>query len=193
MVSAEGRRYAGQSAEQRQADRRQRLRDACLQVVGTQGWAGATVQGVCQEAGVTTRTFYEEHGSLIALLADTYAQLLLEARAAVGAALSDGGDPLAAYVGWMTQDPRRARVAHREVRVAGVLDDQRRAGVVDFAALVAEQAGISPLVALALTGAVNELVVDWVAVGGPVPPRIDALHTVFTAVLDGRYPPEPGR
>jgi AcrR family transcriptional regulator len=182
--SETGRRYAGQSAQQRQAERRVRLRDACLQVVGTQGWAGTTVQGVCTSAGVTTRTFYEEHGSLVALLADTYAELLVAARGAVSEALISDGDPLAAYVRWMTDDPRRARVAHREVRVAGVLDDQRRAGVVDFAQLVAAQARVTPLVALALTGAVNELVVDWVAVGGPVAPRIEALHTVFSAVLD---------
>jgi AcrR family transcriptional regulator len=195
-VSEEGRIYGGRTAEQRRAGRRARLEAACLQVVGTQGWAQTSVQGVCEVAGVATRTLYEEHGTLANLLRVTYADLLATALAEVTSALDAAGASgpagdrvrvgLAAYVGWMTDDPRRARVCHREVRVSGVLDEERRRGVAGFAELVAAQSGASPVRSLALTGAVNEVLVQWVADGcdgAVVPGLVSELAEVLRLVL----------
>jgi AcrR family transcriptional regulator len=188
---SEGRTYGGLTAEQRKLERRARLEAACLEVVGTRGWAQTSVQGVCETAGVATRTLYEEHGTLPGLLQATYAGLLAAAFASVSAALeTDPSDRIAAglgaYIGWMTEDPRRARTCHREVRVSGVLDEQRRSGVVTFAALVARESGVTRLGSLALTGAVNECLVEWVADGcdtSEVPGMITELVGIFRRVI----------
>ena len=45
------RRYRGVSLEQRQGDRRTRLIEAGLTVIGTQGYGAATVRAICAEAG----------------------------------------------------------------------------------------------------------------------------------------------
>ncbi|MQA12822.1 MAG: TetR family transcriptional regulator [Pseudonocardiaceae bacterium] len=56
------RHYGGRSAQQRRSDRRARLLVAALDLIGTQGYAAATVEALCGAARVSTRTFYEEFG-----------------------------------------------------------------------------------------------------------------------------------
>ncbi|MFX0575899.1 TetR/AcrR family transcriptional regulator [Nocardia nepalensis] len=60
--------YAGKLAAERQADRRERLIAAGLDLIGTEGMAGTTVRAICQRAGLSTRYFYESFDSLDALL-----------------------------------------------------------------------------------------------------------------------------
>jgi AcrR family transcriptional regulator len=200
-----GRRYAGRSSPERRAERRARLLSAALELFGTVGWAGGTVERLCREAGVATRSFYEEFDSREELLLTVYADVLDGARSAVGAALAaapltlpgrvEAG--LAGYVGFLSRDPRRARVAHVEVRAAGrTLETQRRAAVTGFAALIEREGMLlaaagerrldaGSLTALALAGAVNELVVGWATTEPhpPVEPLVAELVRVFLAVL----------
>ncbi|MGZ6827110.1 MAG: TetR/AcrR family transcriptional regulator, partial [Mycobacteriales bacterium] len=67
-----GRVYGGRSEEERRADRRARLVAAGLELFGTEGWAGATIERLCAGAGVATRSFYEEFSSREALLRAVY-------------------------------------------------------------------------------------------------------------------------
>lgn len=197
-----GRVYGGQTAAARRAERRERMLAAGLELFGTAGWAGASVERLCAEAAVATRSFYEEFASREALLLAVYSRVLTDATAAVAAALEATGQVLeqrvpagvSAYVDFVTADPRRARVVHREVRVAGVLEEQRRAGFLSFALFVEREAtrigtraGAGRLTALALAGAVNELLIDWVAEPEPqrqpVGPLTQELTLLFLRAL----------
>lgn len=215
-TTAEGRRYAGQSDAQRRAARRARLLAAGLDLFGTLGWAGGTVERLCSAAGVATRSFYEEFPSREALLLAVYAEVVDGATAAVRAAVAAAPLELAArvrvglgaYVAYLSEDPRRARVAHVEVRAAGSgLEPQRRGAVVGFARLIEQEgrllaaagqrrADVTPLTALALAGAVNELLVEWTTTAPPPPtgPIVAELSRLFEAALlpGGVSAPPPG-
>ena len=71
-VSGEGRRYGGKTAEERRAERRERLMDAGLELFGTQGYASTTIEMVCAAAQLNARYFYEEFRSRELLLAAVY-------------------------------------------------------------------------------------------------------------------------
>ncbi|MDP2228383.1 MAG: TetR/AcrR family transcriptional regulator [Moraxellaceae bacterium] len=70
------RRYRGASAEERQQERRQRLIEAGITVFGEQGYHGATVRGLCAEAGLTERYFYESFANSEDLLCAVYEQVI---------------------------------------------------------------------------------------------------------------------
>lgn len=198
-----GRRYAGRSDAERREDRLERLLTAGLEVIGGSGWSAASVERVCTTAGVATRSFYEEVGSREALLLAVYERVMAGTLDAVAAALAGSGldrsarirAGITAYVGHLTEDPRRARVAHREVRVAGLLEQERHAAVRGFAALIEGEWRGTPaadrgahdgrLLALALAGAVNELLTDWVETEPhpPTAPVVAELVHVLDAAL----------
>jgi AcrR family transcriptional regulator len=192
-----GRVYGGRSEAERRADRRSRLLTAGLELFGTEGWAGATIERLCAEAGVATRSFYEEFASRDLLLLAVYEDVL---RGLIDDVLPKvaGGSPeerirtgLSGYVGYLTQDPRRARVVHHEIRLAGTLERQRQRMLARFADLIANEArlprdGTSRVLGLALAGAVSEVLVDWVAHPEPRPdtgPMVEALVTLYERTL----------
>ncbi len=197
-----GRRYAGRSSAERRAARHARLMDAGFDLFGTLGWSAATIERLCLAASVATRAFYEEFASREALLLAVYATVLADVTASVEQALTAAGDDahrrvragVTAYVEAVTTDPRRARILHREVRAAGVLEEERRAGVAAFAGVIARESAVlgvrgpaagNRLTALALAGAVNELLIDWVATSPPPPtaPLVDELTRLVLAAL----------
>src|SRR5882757_3781988 len=51
--------YGGVSAEQRVAERKERLLEAALEEFGTRGVLATGVKDVCRRAGLTDRYFYE--------------------------------------------------------------------------------------------------------------------------------------
>jgi AcrR family transcriptional regulator len=57
------RAYGGRSAEDRRAERRERLMSAGLELFGNEGYAAASIERLCAQAGVSTRNFYEEFAS----------------------------------------------------------------------------------------------------------------------------------
>ncbi|WP_334119730.1 TetR/AcrR family transcriptional regulator [Limnobacter sp.] len=67
-----GRRYRGVSNETRKADRRLKLIDAGIKVFGSTGYHASTVKGLCQEAGLTERYFYESFNNAEALFTACY-------------------------------------------------------------------------------------------------------------------------
>ncbi len=101
---------------------------------------------------------------------------------------------LEAYVRHVTEDPRRARIAHHEMRAVGVLENERHAAAVAFARVIEREAGALPqhaaterrrLLGLALTGAVSELLVDWTLTEPhpPIEPLVQVLTELFTRAL----------
>jgi AcrR family transcriptional regulator len=152
---------------------------------------------------VGTRAFYEEFDAREDLLREVATTVVLDAVEEMRAALDDAPATvedkvragLAAYVGFLTADPRRARLAYRAVPAAGrLLGDRHRASLA-FAEVIGEEAerlGLrrpehGDLLALALTGAVAELL-GWWAAQAPSPavePIVDELARLFTAALSG--------
>jgi AcrR family transcriptional regulator len=198
-VTESGRVYGGRSEHERRSDRRTRLLNAGLELFGTDGWQATTIERLCSEAAVATRSFYEEFSSREALLRAVYEHIMggvlttvlpvvqasdgtLEDRIRLG---------LGGYVGYLTEDPRRARVAHREVRAAGVLESDRHAMMLRFADVIVHEADLENgaeghALGLALAGAVSEVLVDWVAQPEPRPqtePIVDALVRLYVAAV----------
>jgi AcrR family transcriptional regulator len=194
-----GRVYGGRSEHERRADRRDRLITAGLELFGTEGWAGATIERLCAQAGVATRSFYEEFSSREALLRAVYEHIMSGVVSTVLPRVAESSGTaeerirvgLSGYVGYLTEDPRRARVAHREVRAAGVLEQDRHAMILRFADIIATETRLAGgaqgrVLGLALAGAVTEVLVDWVAQPEPRPdtgPIVDTLVALYVAAI----------
>src|SRR5438046_9048265 len=114
--------YGGLSADERVEARRQRLMDAALELMGTEGWAGTSVRAVCRRAGLTPRFFYESFDDLDALAVAVFDEIAVRATAAILEAVRNAPPEPAAqaqaaiamFVDQLTADPRRAGVAFAE-------------------------------------------------------------------------------
>jgi AcrR family transcriptional regulator len=198
-VTDSGRVYGGRSEYERRSERRTRLLNAGLELFGTDGWQAATIERLCSAAGVATRSFNEEFASREALLLAVYEHIMDGVLDSVLPAVQTASGSveerirvgLGGYVSYITADPRRAKVAHREIRVAGVLENDRHAMVLRFAEVIAQQAQLETgasgrALGLALAGAVTEVLVDWVAQPEPRPhtgPIVDALVRLYVAAI----------
>lgn len=178
----EARRYAGQSAGERDRERLTRLRATAMELFGTQGYAAVPVERLCSEAKVSTRHYYQVFSNKEDALLDIYSEITSTAVANVGQALeSTAGEDITArlrsavkaYLGPMLDDARMARIAFVEVvGVSHRVEEVRlgfRHGIV---ALIEQEAAAAMkrgeltakdfrFRALAFLGAVNVLVHDW--------------------------------
>jgi AcrR family transcriptional regulator len=182
--------YGGRSAEERHAARRAALVEAGFELFAAHGYHTVSIERICTQARLTTRSFYEHFRDREALLRAVYDRTVAESTAIVLAALGDAGDDPAtrvqsgvgAFVHTMLDDPRRARILCLEVvGVSDELERHRRSVLHGFADLVADEAertadaGFIParrsyhVGALALVGGVNELLVDWLHADDPLP------------------------
>lgn len=172
---------------------------AGLDLFGTEGWAGATIERLCAAAGVATRSFYEEFASRDLLLLAVYEDVFQSLVSAVLPTISSGTPEerirtgVAGYVRYLTEDPRRARVVHHEIRVAGTLERQRQRMLVRFADLIATEARLprdahSRILGLALAGALSEVLVDWVAHPEPRPDTVPIVETVVDLYVQALVP-----
>ena len=172
--------YGGVSADERRARRREQLLDAGLEVLGTEGWSGATMTAVCARAGLTERYFYESFPDREALLLAVFDRITAEAADAVLEAVAAAPREararsraaIAAFVGLMTDDPRKGRVAFVEAMGSEALMRRRFETLDTFAKLLAEQArefyGIPPgadrmvdLTSFLLVGGLAETLIAW--------------------------------
>lgn len=143
------RRYGGQAAEERVAERRTRLLASGLELMGTRGVAGTTVRGVAAEAGLAARYFYESFDGIEALQLAVFEEIATAAvtralgalaRATSADGVSDADRTravLAEMVDLMLEDPRIGRITLIEsitspVLGPRVLEESRR-----FAGLLA--------------------------------------------------------
>ena len=200
-------RYAGKSAQERQAERRRRFLEAGLQMFGdTPGYRGTTVSALSEAAGLSTRQFYEEFRTLEDVLAALHLQVndWAEEAALEGLATADGRPieervtaAFRAYAANVTGDPRRVRIAFTEIiGVSPRMDQQRlsrRARWVDFicaeAAAAAERGEAAPrdyrIAAAAFIGSVNGLLHDWQAgwVDATLDEVVDELVRLLLGIL----------
>jgi AcrR family transcriptional regulator len=182
MIAVAGvvRPYRGVSAVDRRAQRRARLIDAALDVLGDEGIANMTMTAVCARAGLTERYFYEsfrDRQDLLVAVFDACVEELdaaiLAAREAAAPSLLDRTRAAAgALIEVLTDDPRRARLYAESVGEAA-LAPRRAEAVRAYAALLAEimrelgglteprhQAPLE-LAALILVGGVAEAIRSW--------------------------------
>ena len=172
--------YAGVSAAERIASRRERLLDAGLELYGTRGYAATGVKDVCRQAGLTDRYFYEsfrDSGELFVAVFDRGTAELFELvrEAVAGVAPQPEAQARAAvdsFVRALSEDPRKARVIFTEAARAGAEADRHmRATLRQFASLIVETArphlaaGVAPptlqMGAAALVGAIERVIIEW--------------------------------
>lgn len=173
----------GRTLDQRRQQRRQALLAAALDLFGTKGYASTSVEEICRLAHVSTRNFYEEYANREVLLKALGEQVLERVYRAItesnpepgpGLARRGARERAAAVVHALVDDPRVARVAFVETMgVSPELQAQRQAGyrlyahwlveyvADDLAALGIDQRHREAL-GLALVGATNELILNWV-------------------------------
>lgn len=184
----EGRVYGGQSALERQEERRQRLIEAGLDLFARQGYLNTSIEEICAAAAISTRNFYEQVDGREGLLVQLHDIANSRAHQAVVDALATAPEDdvlrrvdvaVHAFVTAMTADPRWARIAYVEVvGISAVVEKRRHAWMNRFAQLLTAEAdtladrGLAPrreheLTAVALVGAIDHLIVHWQA----APPR----------------------
>lgn len=182
-----GRRYGGVSAEERRRERRERLLEAGLDLLGTRGYAQTTVSDVLDRAGLTSRYFYEHFENREALLVAVYDEVIARGYGASADALvRHDADPLAvsipaqldAFYEVVVDDPRLARVIFVEaVGVSPTMEAHRRQVLrrisSGLASRLAERAGRGEIperdfatITVGMLGAMHELIADHLHPGG---------------------------
>ncbi len=203
MTATTDRRYGGKTADERRAERREQLLDAGLELFGIQGFASVTIESLCAAAGLNARYFYEQFASREELLGAVYDRHVQTVLTMVQAAITDSPpEPatrlqagLTAFVTATLADERAARVNYFEmVGVSAGLEAQRRGVLRAYAELIVAQASelddLGPLgrgdrrmTAVALVGATDGLIIDWLT-SEERPPRqaiVDTLLQIFAA------------
>lgn len=184
VVSSTTRPYRGVSAADRKADRRAKLLDAGLELLGTVGWEQTTMTAVCAGAKLTERYFYESFANREDLAVAVVDLVAARARATVIAAMGaslerDPDDPHAAavaavgaFVDLLTDDPRTGRAVLVESAATDALRRRRHELLREFASLVVEHghalfgpAAVAPprdeINALMFVGGLAELLTTW--------------------------------
>lgn len=172
------RSWRGVPLEVRRADRREQLIGAAFELLGTDGWSGTTVRGVCQAARLNPRYFYESFDSLETLFIAVFDRLIVEVtQKAVHAVENSGPNPTAratavieATVRYVTEDPKRARILFVEA-LGNEQVGRRRLDTMHATAEFVEryawrQTGLAEdrigmIASHLLVGGMTELVVTW--------------------------------
>lgn len=170
--------YAGIQAPERRADRRHRFLEAGLDLLTCEPAAVLTVRGVCKEAGLAARYFYESFTDLDELTAQVYdgaiGRLATTTQAAVDAA--ELPEKTAAGISNIVQavvdDPRIGRLLFSNNPVNAVIAQRRTAAGELFAALsgqhmhtnygLADDQSVRAAAYFAV-GGVNQTLAAWVS------------------------------
>ncbi|MGB4344152.1 MAG: TetR/AcrR family transcriptional regulator [Moraxellaceae bacterium] len=198
------RRYRGASAEQRQHERRAKLLDAGLKVYGDIGYHAATVRGICHEAGLTERYFYESFANSEDLLCAVYEQVIANQRermmAAIAAVVPDHAAMiragLTAFLAFVQESPASARVQFLEVLgVSPRVDQLYRRAIETFAQLLrglgegnttlARNVDMDTL-SVGLVGAMVGIGSRWMLSGfsQPLEDVVTTSHIIFSGVME---------
>lgn len=206
-ATGKGRIYGGLTEEKRREARRSRLLQAGLELFSANGYHRTPIERLCERAHVTTRHFYELYPGKEEFFRDLLDTLIEDSRRVVLDALQEEfGNPveqvragISAFVHSYLDDPRRARVILVEaVGISPEMEKRRREHIHSFAHIIEEKAaemgrrGLIPerdysMGSLALAGAVNELMIDWVYYDSP-PSRervIEEIVDLFRLVIFG--------
>jgi len=145
-MSVATRTYRGLSAAERQSERRARLIEAGLDVLGSEGLARMTMTAICARAGLTERYFYESFRNLDELLVAVFDTFATATHAAIDRALRRAQPDLfercraaaGALIESLTEDPRKAR-AYVEAIGSEPLKARREVTMRAYAEVLAEQ------------------------------------------------------
>jgi AcrR family transcriptional regulator len=109
--------YRGRAPEARLTERRDRLVEAGIELVGTCGVSAMTMRAVCREAQLSQRFFYESFTDTGDLLREVYRTTFLRARAVIDTAVAQATDRTAktragvdAAAQLVKDDPRVCRI-----------------------------------------------------------------------------------
>lgn len=127
--SRDGGTWRGASRSERDASRRMKLLEAGLELFGTAGYAPTTVQELCREAGVSSRSFYDYFSGREQVLRTLYVEATEKMKRRVSALPIEPETPVAevirrgvaAGIGPMLEDERLGRVV--EIEAVGVSRD----------------------------------------------------------------------
>jgi AcrR family transcriptional regulator len=178
-MSQETRVWRGTTAGSRAAQRRARLLEVGIELLGERGPSGVTVREVYARARLNPRYFYESFADLDALLAAIYdgllAELIARVLTAIEAAPPDEPAKTRAAIDtafrFLTDDPRRIGILLGEATGDGPLAARRRELVRVGADAMAEQAAgfygipaggrLLRSTTLMLAGGLLELLIAW--------------------------------
>ena len=132
QAASEKRTYAGESADARRARRREELLDSALTMLARDGREGLSVSGLCAAAGLNARYFYESFAStdevveaLVARLADESIGRAIAQLPDSTPSREDARAGVAAFIDYLTDDPRRGRVLFGAVPAGSEAATQR--------------------------------------------------------------------
>lgn len=201
-----GRSYRGATADERRDERKRKLIEAGIKVIGRDGYASTTVRAVCAEASLTERYFYEAIGDREQLLGEVYGHLVTQLRAQIAETVMTAGDLNAAalarlgltgYFAAMRDNPDAARILLFEV--LGVSPEVTRLSqraIADFAMLIRMTARRLPqlpvpeqqedLITAGLVGSVVFIAMTWFLEGyqRDLDDVVGSAMTIFNAVVD---------
>lgn len=172
-----GRTYAGQTEDERLAQRRDALVTAAFALVAERGWRELNIEALCRHAGLNKRYFYESFENLDAVIAAVTTRLAEDAIAVTLAAI-DWTAPtdqvtrsaISTFVEHLTDDPRRARVLFGAVPAGDAAAGHRAAAIRRVIATVSTEGRsmhalaedpVVELTAAMLVGGTSQAVLDW--------------------------------
>lgn len=208
-MSTVARPYQGESAESRIQARRRQLLDTAFARMANGNWRQLTIDNLCRDAKLNKRYFYESFPDLDALagaLVDDLASQVINIgmRSVTDAAAASlpteamARQVLGAVVGFLIDDPQRARVLFTEIAGSPQAIAHRQAAVQAFAQTLAtyghlhhEAKGatdpIAPLAASLLVGGTVDAILNWL--DGKIPMSreqfIDDLAAMWVIAGDG--------
>lgn len=202
------RTYRGVAAADRQAQRRDQLLEATLDLWGDPARPRVTMTAVCQRAGLTERYFYESFSHLDEARFAVLEMIATEIEhTTVNALHAVGGDPtervqasISAFVKILTDDPRKGRAAIVESAHVETTRELRALLLRRFAELSASEArrlygaqswseDEGALVATMFVGGVAQLVTSWLDGSLPATPE----EIVHAAACNFTQTARPGK
>lgn len=145
-MATETRVYGGKPADQRRAERRARLLDAGLELLGTHGLAATTLRKVCETADLPSRYFYENFPDVDALSVAVYDRIIDElidlGRDTMTQTPPDTASQVRANlkcaIDLAADDPRKGRVALSLALASPALAERRAQAAERIAGLIAD-------------------------------------------------------
>lgn len=201
------RSFRGVSAEQRQAERQQKLLDAGLQCFGTHGFYKVTVREICAEAKLTERYFYESFKNTETLLVTVYQRLIHDMQNVIIMTVLNAEDKktkalirlgLTTFLRYVSTDPRIARILFIDIphvrfeNKALIMDTMSTFDTMlqQFGRILfpnfPDQAVNVELVTSGLNGANVHIVMRWVHSGFSYPFEevLESCYTIFAAMAE---------
>lgn len=141
------RAYGGEDGDIRVARRRATLIDAALELLGASDGGMVTVRGVCREAGLTTRYFYESFDSIEDLVGATFDQVIAEISVAALDGFAKGEEivdrvtgAVGAIVDIVAEDRRKGRLLFSQSLLSPTVAAKRMESTDLFAGLTLQSA-----------------------------------------------------